>query len=1148
MSASRRLLPQSVLALLVALAGCSSNSTADATQDATHLGAAERRSRVEAPPLPADLQALKDINPLKRGANPNNLAVVNGALFFAADDGANGTELWKSDGTEAGTVRVKDVTAGPNGSVIERLTDVNGTVYFSYATQFSGSRELWKSDGTEAGTVRVKSLGPVGFEVSAMTGLNGAAIFRFSSNTLWRSDGTEAGTIALASPGGVGTTSPIVVANGIAFVVLGDDTAGLELWKTDGTAAGTARVKDINPGTGNSLPNPITAVGGQVYFGVEAGTAARPQLWKSDGTDAGTVLVRDRAQVSHLTLAGTTLFMTGTVNAQDGLYKVDTATDAVTQLISGAELSVKPVAVGSTLYFARSDAAGLELWKSDGTAGGTVRVADLRAGASGSSPSGLTAVGSTLYFVADDGTRGAELWKSDGTAAGTVLVAELTPGATGSVVREPIAVGSNLFFAALSPLGGVELWKSDGTAPGTATVKDINAQPASGPSELEPVVIGRTAYFLADDGVQGLGLWKSDGTTAGTVRVKALRSASDGTVGTFLLPVGTRVVFGTGEPSSSGNPGALTVWASDGTEAGTVALQTWPGASVGSFATTGTTAYFTVNNYELWKTNGTVGGTSMVKQLAATRISGRYGMAAVGSQVLFFAHAGTNYPKLWRSDGTNAGTVIVRPDVEFNPRSLTVVNGRLFFVTEKYAQYPSLWTSDGTEAGTLELLDQLYFRELANVNGKLFFICAGTQGEDRIYNDAVWTSDGTVAGTALVLDLPGWSLGAGDSLDGVYYFLLDSRATSSRGLWRSDGTAAGTRRVANMGPLNLPSFWTRHGALFFSGQSTAEGRELWKSDGTAAGTSLFADLNPGTGDSSPRGLVKVNGRLLFFADDGVHGSEPWALALSPVVCGTASAEATGPSGAQVSFEAKLAEDVDPATAITYSTPSGGTFALGVTPITVSASDPAYPLGACTLNVNVVDTTPPALTCPASQVVEADSPDGAAGVALSGATATDVVTASPQVSYSPASGGTFRLGDTAVTASASDTAGNVSRCTFPVSVRDTTPPQLTCPDITQNTDASGAAQVFYHSVTATDAVTRNPALQFDTPSGALFEVGSTVVLGKATDLAGNEATCTFTVTVRKSGCGCGATSTAGGLGWLAALLVPLLLRRAVRRAV
>ncbi|HLL82675.1 MAG TPA: HYR domain-containing protein, partial [Longimicrobium sp.] len=354
-------------------------------------------------------------------------------------------------------------------------------------------------------------------------------------------------------------------------------------------------------------------------------------------------------------------------------------------------------------------------------------------------------------------------------------------------------------------------------------------------------------------------------------------------------------------------------------------------------------------------------------------------------------------------------------------------------------------------------------------------------------------------------------------------------------------------KVANMGAVNLPSFWTRHGALFFTGQDAAGGRELWKSDGTPAGTALFADLNPGAGDSSPRGLVKVNGRLLFFADDGVHGSEPWALALSPVVCGTASAEATGPSGAQVSFEAKLAEDVDPATAITYSTPSGGMFPLGITPITVSASDPGYPLGACTLNVAVVDTTPPALTCPAAQVVEADSPDGATTAQPSGATATDVVTASPQVSYSPGAGGAFRLGDTAVTASATDEAGNVARCTFPLSVRDTTPPQMTCPDITRDADGSGGAQVFYNSVTATDAVTRTPALQFDTPPGAIFQVGSTVVQGKATDQAGNEATCTFTVTVKK-GCGCGATSTAGGLGWLAALLAPLLLRRAVRRAV
>ena len=78
---------------------------------------------------------------------------MGGTLFFAADDGANGSELWKSDGTAAGTVLVKDITPGSRrGSCPSDLTNVNGTLFFA-ANDGTSGRELWKSDGTAAGTV-----------------------------------------------------------------------------------------------------------------------------------------------------------------------------------------------------------------------------------------------------------------------------------------------------------------------------------------------------------------------------------------------------------------------------------------------------------------------------------------------------------------------------------------------------------------------------------------------------------------------------------------------------------------------------------------------------------------------------------------------------------------------------------------------------------------------------------------------------------------------------------------------------------------------------------------------------------------------------------------------------------------------------------
>ena len=236
------------------------------------------------------------------------------------------------------------------------------------------------------------------------------------------------------------------------FFTANDPVNGTELWKSDGTAAGTVVVKDISPGSFSSFPSNLTAVGNTLFFSA-AGVNGR-ELWKSDGTAAGTVLVKDiRPGSSSSDLGNLT-------------------------------------AVGSTLFFTANDNVnGRELWKSDGTAAGTVLVKDIRPGSFSSfrdnSPGNLTAVGNTLFFTADDGVNGGELWKSDGTAAGTVLVADIRPGFSDSYPSSLKVVGNTLFFSAVNAvIIGSELWALNvgGPTVPTLAIAATNASQTEGNS------------------------------------------------------------------------------------------------------------------------------------------------------------------------------------------------------------------------------------------------------------------------------------------------------------------------------------------------------------------------------------------------------------------------------------------------------------------------------------------------------------------------------------------------------------------------------------------------------------------------------------------------------------------------------------------
>jgi hypothetical protein len=223
-------------------------------------------------------------------------------------------------------------------------------------------------------------------------------------------------------------------------------------------------------------------------------------------------------------------------------------------------------------------------------------------------------------------------------------------------------------------------------------------------------------------------------------------------------------------------------------------------------------------------------------------------------------------------------------------------------------------------------------------------------------------------------------------------------------------------------------------------------------------------------------------------------------------------EATGPSGALVTFEPLAIDLVDGDCPVTCSPPSGSTLPLGMTTVACSATDSEGYQVQATFSVTVVDTKGPVFTeTPSLLVVEATGPAGAP-VAFTPPQAVDLVDGACPVTCSPASGSVFPLGGTTVECLASDSRGNQTEAKFGVIVADTTPPALAAPDAVAATATSSTGATVSYEVSAVDLVDGPVTPSCSPPSGSPFPLGTTVVTCSAADGRGMVATRSFPVQV------------------------------------
>lgn len=402
------------------------------------------------------------------------------------------------------------------------------------------------------------------------------------------------------------------------------------------------------------------------------------------------------------------------------------------------------ITIGNRLFFAgNTSLQGDELWVTDGTDEGTQQLTNINP-LSDSAPSYFHDLGGTLLFFANDGANGIELWRSDGTQAGTRLVHDINPAGDAVSFPQPVVLGDYLLFEATDGESGRELWRSDGTSAGTELVLDINpGAEGSNPYEIQKISES-LAVLGAQTAEEGIELWVTDGTTANTLLIADSNPGTENS-----LPPGWFRYFAThdGYAYYRGTEGA--------------------------------------NGFELWRTNGTAAGTHMVRDLQpgeADGVANSPNLAAAGTKVFYQANDGSTGLEVFSSDGTETNTELL---LDINPSGDSLPAGASYSFTS-YA-------------------DVVYFR--------------ASNGVDDIE------------------------------------------------LWRTDGTGAGTAMVKNISPsaASTPAgFFIFKNQLFFAASDDTRGRELWQTDGTASGTKLAVDINL-FGDGDPLYLGEVNGIAIFSA-------------------------------------------------------------------------------------------------------------------------------------------------------------------------------------------------------------------------------------------------------------------------------------------
>lgn len=809
---------------------------------------------------------IKDLNQEPVG-ELDNLPTVLGNTAFFIHTNQLGAELWKSDGTQAGTRLVKDIAYGPASSTpkysTSSLTVFQNRLFFIANDHIHGE-ELWTSDGSENGTYMVQDLNLGGTDsVVKILGTTQNALF-FQASIL-----TNGKSIPTLFTYNSGTVTSLVSNLDLSSIVRSRSTQDLlfsvqvspdsnqkfQVWRSDGTKTGTFVIAET------SRPAVFDIIQNKLVFIAQVADFSEPaQLWVSDGTVGGTHNnLLPNGQVGDLSPSTQSLSTRLYFRIGNALWSSDGSQSGTQVVLESAGLSqIKAITVGDVTYIAGRNAEKntWELWRKDASSNPpTLLIAKVVAAPQNSEIGNLIIQNGRLYFLAGS-YPALDLWTSDGTQAGTVLVEE------GPFIQDVlafkngwlVATATGLRFGTGPTASNQSVTLDNGGRNGSA----ISYNDLSNANHISSD--GNQVYVVTPTQTGKQALWRSNGTAEGTVPLKEFET-SDNIY--FLQALNNRFLFSVNDK----------LFQTNGTPAGTSELAPLPGVTTG-----------VINNQligmsgglGLWTSDGTSAGTNDLGAIPGSDkklIKGLFSETSLNDKLYFFAQEPTNFPFLTHNSPAQ------QPE----------------------AKPVELWQTDGTVAGTkvvTTLSNQIqYVSNLVVLGNKVYFALKLLNGYE------LWASDGTAAGTQRVSASPTFT-GSGvptiSVLNGKLYFPNWDAAHGTE-LWISDGTSAGTRLLKdiNPGPGNgLARIQRVHDTLFLTASDGVSGFELWASDGTAEGIHQVADIAPGPYSSTPVSFAAGSDFIAFSADDGVIGRELYKIAAPTAVTLQGSAVTSAGAGPQ----------------------------------------------------------------------------------------------------------------------------------------------------------------------------------------------------------------------------------------------------------